>query len=39
MSNAVAKRRATLAQKKAAAQTPVPEGTPEGTAEQQKVQQ
>ncbi|KAH6657024.1 hypothetical protein BKA67DRAFT_532258 [Truncatella angustata] len=35
MSNAVAKRRATLAAKKAANQTPVPEGTPEVVLEQQ----
>jgi hypothetical protein len=35
MSNAVAKRRATLAAKKAANQTPAPEGTPETGTEQQ----
>ncbi|KAF2994445.1 hypothetical protein E8E14_000423 [Neopestalotiopsis sp. 37M] len=39
MSNAVAKRRATLAAKKAATQTPVPEGTPEIGVEQQELQQ
>ncbi|KAK9802404.1 hypothetical protein SCARD494_00337 [Seiridium cardinale] len=39
MSNAVAKRRATLAAKKAATQTPVPEGTPDTGIDQLEQQQ